>query len=86
MRVDTNLGKGAAQMRIEEPVVQKLLAENDAFRRLWARHLRYEQQLADLDRVHHLTPDQELERRTIQKLKLAGKDEMAAIVREAGSR
>ena len=73
-------------MKIEDPVVKKLLAESEAFQRLWARHLRYEQQLADLDRVHHLTPEQELERRTIQKLKLAGKDEMASMVREAGSR
>jgi hypothetical protein len=85
MPVDSNV-EGAVQMRIEEPVVKKLLAENEAFQRLLARHLRYEQQLADLDRVHHLTPEQELERRTIQKLKLAGKDEMASMVREAGSR
>jgi hypothetical protein len=85
MPVDSNV-EGAVQMRIEEPVVKKLLAESEAFQRLWARHLRYEQQLADLDRVHHLTPEQELERRTIQKLKLAGKDEMASMVREAGSR
>ena len=80
------MGKGGVRMRIEEPVVKRLLAENEAFQRLWARHLRYEEQLADLDRSHHLTPDQELERRTIQKLKLAGKDEMATMVREAGTR
>ena len=73
-------------MNIEAPVAERLLAENEAFRRLWALHQRYEQQLADLDRLHHLLPDQELERRTIQKLKLAGKDKMAAIVREAGGR
>jgi hypothetical protein len=72
------------QLRIEEPVVKRLLAENEVFQRLWAKHLRYEQQLADFDRVHHLTPDQEYERRTIQKLKLAGKDEMASMIREAG--
>jgi hypothetical protein len=85
-----NLGsaglKGAARMGSEEPVVKKLLAENAAYQRLWARHQRYERQLADLDRLPHLTPEQELERRTIQKLKLAGKDEMASIAREAGSR
>jgi uncharacterized protein YdcH (DUF465 family) len=73
-------------MTFADPITKKLLAENEVFQRLWARHLRYEQQLADLDRVHHLTPDQELERRTIQKLKLAGKDEMASLVREADSR
>lgn len=73
-------------MKIDDPVVKQLLSENQAFQRLWARHLQYEQQLADLDRRHHLSPEQELERRTLQKLKLAGKDEMAAIVREAGPR
>ena len=73
-------------MMTEDPVVKKLLVESDAFQRLWSQHLRYEQQIADLDRRLHLTPDQELERRTIQKLKLAGKDRMAAIVREAGGR
>lgn len=73
-------------MNIENAVAEKLLSENEAFQRLWAQHQRYEQQLADLDRLHHLLPHQELERRTIQKLKLAGKDKMATIVREAGSR
>jgi uncharacterized protein len=73
-------------MKAEEVVAEKLLAENEAFRRLRAEHQRYERQLEDLDRLQHLSPDQELERRTIQKLKLAGKDRMAAIVREAGGR
>ena len=70
-------------MKVEEQVAETLLAENEAYRRLWAQHQRYERQLADLDRLQHLSPDQELERRTIQKLKLAGKDKMAAIEREA---
>jgi len=73
-------------MKTEEPVAKKLLAENEAFQRLWAQHQRYEQQLEEFDRLPHLLPNQELERRTIQKLKLAGKDKMAAIVREAGER
>ena len=73
-------------MKILEPVAKKLVAENEDYRRLWAQHQRYEEQLAELDRLHHLLPDQELERRTIQKLKLAGKDRMAAIEREAASR
>ena len=73
-------------MKIEEPVAKKLLAENEAFQRLWAQHLRYEQQLAISTACTTSLPEQELERRTIQKLKLAGKDKMAAIVREAGGR
>ena len=70
-------------MDMADPAVKKLLEKSEAFQRLWARHQRYEQQLADLDRFRYLTPEQELERKTIQKLKLAGKDEMAAMVREA---
>ena len=73
-------------MKTEEQVAEQLVAENEVFRRLWLQHQRYELQLADFDRQHHLLPAQELERRTIQKLKLAGKDKMAAIVREAAGR
>jgi hypothetical protein len=73
-------------MKIEEPATKKLLSENKDYQRLWVQHQQYEQQLADLDRLHHLLPDQELQRRTIQKLKLAGKDKMAAIEREAAGR
>ncbi len=71
-------------MNIENAAAKKLLAESQDFQRLWAQHQLYEQQLAAFDRLHHLQPDQELERRTIQKLKLAGKDKMAALLREAG--
>ena len=73
-------------IEIDEPITKQLLAENEVFQRLWAEHRRYEQQLADFDRLLHLLPEQELERRRIQKLKLAGKDRMAAIVREAAGR
>lgn len=71
-------------MNAEEPVVKRLLEQSESFKRLWARHQTYKRQLAELDRLPHLTADQELQRRTIQKLKLAGKDEMVALVREAG--
>ena len=73
-------------MQREDPAIRKLLAENATFQRLWAAHQRYEAQLAEFDRAHHLTPEQEVARRTVQKLKLAGKDEMAALVREAAGR
>lgn len=71
-------------MNSDDPKVQRLLKESEPFQRLWIRHQRYEQQLAELDRIHHLTPDQELERKNLQKLKLAGKDQMMQLVRAAG--
>ncbi len=70
-------------MQKDDPTVQRLLKENEAFQRLWVRHQRYEQALADLDRIHHLTAEQELERKNLQKLKLAGKDQMMELVRAA---
>ena len=73
-------------MMSDDPTVKRLLGESEAFQRLWARHQRYEQQLAELDRIPHLTPEQELERKTLQKRKLAGKDQMMELVRAAGGR
>jgi uncharacterized protein YdcH (DUF465 family) len=72
---------GEMPMKIDDPRVKKLLAEDEAFRRLYTEHLKYEQELSDLDRAHYLAPEQELRRKTIQKLKLAGKDQMMAMVR-----
>jgi uncharacterized protein YdcH (DUF465 family) len=72
-------------MKIDDPAVRKMLAESVEFQRLFERHQRFEQQLGELDRLNYLTPAQELERRTIQKQKLAGKDEMAALLRKAGA-
>lgn len=70
-------------MKIDDPMVKKLLAENETFQKLYAEHLAFEQELADLDRAHYLTPEQDLRRKTIQKLKLAGKDQMMGMVRAA---
>jgi len=72
-------------MDIESPKVKELLSENDSFRKLYEEHLKYERQLEELDKAHYLTPEQELQRKTIQKLKLSGKDRMSRLVRQAQS-
>ena len=63
--------------------VQQLLEEDGDFRKLYEEHLKYEKQLKVLDKIHYLTPEQELQRKTIQKLKLSGKDQMSRMVRQA---
>lgn len=68
-------------MKIDDPLVKKLLAEDEIFQRLYMEHLRFERELAELDRASYLTPEQDLQRKTIQKLKLAGKDQMIARIR-----
>jgi len=62
-------------------LVEKLCDENPRFRKLYEEHVIFEKQLVELDDKPFLTPDQEFERKKVQKLKLAGKDEMESILR-----
>jgi uncharacterized protein YdcH (DUF465 family) len=66
-----------------DATVQQLLENNAKFRKLYEEHMKYERQLEELDKIHYLTPEQEMQRKTIQKLKLSGKDQMSRIVRQA---
>ena len=63
-------------------LVQRLSEENPIFRKLHEQHLLFEKQLQDLDDRTYLTPEEDFERKKIQKLKLAGKDEMEDILRD----
>ena len=63
-------------------LIQRLSEENPRFRKLHEEHLLFEKQLQELDERTYLTPEEDLERKKIQKLKLAGKDEMEIILRE----
>ena len=73
-------------MDIDSPTFKELLADNEKFRKLFEEHKKYEKQLEELDKIHYLTPEQELQRKTIQKLKLSGKDQMSLMVRQVRSK
>ncbi len=64
----------------EEAIAKILMAENDDFRREAEAHQRYEKILQEFNRRPHLTPDEEVEKKKVQKLKLAGKDRMARMI------
>ncbi len=64
----------------DEPIIKILLRESEEFRREMEAHQRYERILEEFNRRPHLTPDEEMERKKIQKLKLAGKDRMARMI------
>lgn len=70
-------------MDTDSPEFKTLLAGNKDFRKLYEEHEKYEKQLSELDRNHYLTPEQEIQRKTIQKLKLSGKDRMSLMIRQA---
>lgn len=56
--------------------VQELCENNPRFRQLYEEHRILEKELENLNRKGFLSPAEELEKKKIQKLKLAGKDEM----------
>ncbi len=64
----------------ERAQIKSLLATDGEVRRLWDEHLAYEDELGRFDALPHLTPGEEVERKRIQKLKLAGRDRLAQIV------
>lgn len=61
-------------------LVQQLFDENPRFRLLYEEHRLLEKELQKLDQKPYLTPDEEIERKKVQKLKLAGKDEMTRMM------
>jgi len=63
-----------------DTIVKVLLEESEEFRREREAHQRYEKILEGLNRRPHLAPDEEMERKKIQKLKLAGKDRMERMI------
>jgi len=67
---------------IDQVVIEQLCNENPRFRLLYEEHLLLEKELEKLDQKAYLAPDEEVERKKIQKMKLAGKDEMELIVRK----
>ncbi len=66
----------------EQEIAETLKRENEEFRRLSEEHRNLDSLLAEIDSKRYLTPEEELERKRIQKLKLLRKDRMAEMIRE----
>lgn len=66
----------------EEEIAELLKKENEEFRKLTEEHRTLEELLAKIDSKRYLSPEEEIERKKIQKQKLLKKDRMAALVRE----
>lgn len=66
----------------EQEIAEILFRENNEYKQLRSEHKHLEGILAEIDKKIHLTPEEEVERKKIQKLKLARKDRMAELIRE----
>lgn len=69
----------------EEALAAKLRSENQEYQRLAQEHRKLEDTLMTFEVHRYLTPEEEIERKRIQKLKLAAKDRMMDIVRRTRS-
>ena len=66
-----------------EALVERLLAENEEFRKLREEHQGHEGELDALKARPFLSADQEWRVSEVKKLKLMAKDRMEAIIRQA---
>ena len=65
-----------------QDLTQRLSEENPRFRKLYEEHMLFEKKLQEYEEMTYLSEEADLERKKVQKLKLAGKDEMEAILRD----
>ena len=68
-----------------ETLIERLMAENEEFRRLRAEHHSHDEALEDLKRTTPLSADQQWRISELKKLKLMAKDRMEAIIRQAAT-
>lgn len=65
----------------EQEIVEKLLKENEEFRKVSEEHHVLDGVLAEMDKKVYLTPEEEIERKKLQKQKLLKKDALAEMIR-----
>lgn len=65
----------------EQEIVEKLLKENEEFRKVSEEHHTLDGVLAEMDKKVYLTPEEEIERKKLQKQKLLKKDALAEMIR-----
>ena len=64
----------------EEELIEKLMGENEEFRKAKQAHHQLANQLEELEKKPFLTPQDEMEIKIIKKKKLALKDQMEKIL------
>lgn len=72
----------------EEQVIASLVDKDPELKKYYEEHQELERKLAEFQHKHHLSPDEEVEKKRLQKLKLLGKDKIMEILgkhRQAGA-
>ena len=66
----------------EADKINSLRTESEEYKKLEMHHRKLEQSLDTINKKKHLTTEEELEKKKIQKQKLQDKDRMAKLIRE----
>jgi uncharacterized protein YdcH (DUF465 family) len=61
-------------------LIEQMTDRDPELKKFWDEHLEYERQLEGFNRRPYLTAAETLERKRLQKLKLAGRDRMEQIL------
>lgn len=61
-------------------LIQKYVSTDPELKRFWDEHEDYERRLEKFNLRLYLTPEEEVERKRLQKLKLAGRDRIEIIL------
>lgn len=61
-------------------LIRELMDQDQELGELWRRHLELETQLENMNQRVYLTNEEQVERKRLQKVKLAGRDRMEAIL------
>ena len=69
-------------MDIDPTLLEKVQGENEEFKKLYQEHMELKHRVEELNKMSFLTPEQELEKKTVQKQKLKGKDRMSQIIEQ----
>jgi uncharacterized protein YdcH (DUF465 family) len=64
----------------DESLIRSLFEREPELRRYYEEHVDLERQLDVFQQKLYLTPDEEVEKKRLQKLKLAGKDKIMEIL------
>ena len=64
----------------DEELIKTLVETDSELRQYYQEHVDYERQIDALNHKQHLSKEEEMERKRLQKLKLAGKDRIMEIL------
>jgi uncharacterized protein YdcH (DUF465 family) len=66
----------------EAEIVEILKGENEEFKRLYQEHRELDNRITEFNKKPHLSTEEEVEKKRIQKEKLYKKDKMAEFIRQ----